>query len=149
MFGIVKTISIIQSYYVKYVDRRVNMDRFIRGLDDLEKLSKVLTCMGYNKYDDNFYTLSTAKLKREKGHYIYIENGKKLIFRFYNVNSIIILPLTDVELRLFITKDFLSIELLYKDEKTMFLQQMYTSKDIDVISKMLEELNDYLEEDEE
>ena len=125
------------------------MDRFIRGLDDLEKLSKVLTCMGYNESDDNFYTLSTAKLKREKGHYIYIENGKKLIFRFYNVNSIIILPLTDVELRLFITKDFLSIELLYKDEKTMFLQQMYTSKDIDVISKMLEELNDYLEEDEE
>ena len=125
------------------------MDRFIRGLDDLEKLSKVLTCMGYNESDDNFYTLSTAKLKREKGHYIYIENGKKLIFRFYNVNSIIILPLTDVELRLFITKDFLSIELLYKDEKTMFLQQMYTSKDIDVISKILEELNDYLEEDEE
>lgn len=125
------------------------MDRFIRGLDDLEKLSKVLTCMGYNESDDNFYTLSTAKLKREKGHYIYIENGKKLIFRFYNVNSIIILPLTDVELRLFFTKDFLSIELLYKDEKTMFLQQMYTSKDIDVISKMLEELNDYLEEDEE
>lgn len=125
------------------------MDRFIRGLDDLEKLSKVLTCMGYNESDDNFYTLSTAKLKREKGHYIYIENGKKLIFRFYNVNSIIILPLTDVELRLFSTKDFLSIELLYKDEKTMFLQQMYTSKDIDVISKMLEELNDYLEEDEE
>ena len=128
---------------------RVNMDRFIRGLDDLEKLSKVLTCMGYNESDDNFYTLSTAKLKREKGHYIYIENGKKLIFRFYNVNSIIILPLTGVELRLFFTKDFLSIELLYKDEKTMFLQQMYTSKDIDVISKMLEELNDYLEEDEE
>ena len=125
------------------------MDKFIRGLDDLEKLSKVLTCMGYNKYDDNFYTLSTVKLKRKKGHYIYIENGKKLIFRFYNVNSIIILPLTDVELRLFFTKDFLSIELLYKDEKTMFLQQMYTSKNIDVISKMLEELNDYLEEDEE
>lgn len=125
------------------------MDRFIRGLDDLEKLSKVLTCMGYNESDDNFYTLSTVKLKREKGHYIYIENGKKLIFRFYNVNSIIILPLTDVELRLFFTKDFLSIELLYKDEKTMFLQQMYTSKDIDVISKMLEELNGYLEEDEE
>ena len=104
--------------------------------------------MGYNKYDDGFYTLSTAKLKREKGHYIYIENGKKLIFRFYNVNSIIILPLSDIELRLFITKDFLSIELLYKDDKTMFLQQMYTSKDIDVVRKKLEELNDYLEDEE-
>ena len=82
------------------------MNKFIRGLNNLDKLDKVLTCMDYNKYDDGFYTLSTSKLKREKGHYIYIENGKKLIFRFYNVNSIIILPLTDVELRLFITKDF-------------------------------------------
>lgn len=124
------------------------MNKFIRGLNDLDKLNKVLTCMGYNKYDDGFYTLSTAKLKREKGHYIYIENGKKLIFRFYNVNSIIILPLTDVELRLFITKDFLSIELLYKDDKTMYLQQMFTSKDSDVISKIIEELNDYLEDEE-
>ena len=124
------------------------MDRFIRGLDDLEKLSKVLTCMGYNESDDNFYTLSTAKLKREKGHYIYIDNGKKLIFRFYNVNSIIILPLSDIELRLFITKDFLSIEMLYKDDKTMYLQQMFTSKDSDVISKIIEELNDYLEDEE-
>ena len=124
------------------------MDRFIRGLDDLEKLSKVLTCMGYNESDDNFYTLSTAKLKRKKGHYIYIENGKKLIFRFYNVNSIIILPLSDIELRLFITKDFLSIEMLYKDDKTMYLQQMFTSKDSDVISKIIEELNDYLEDEE-
>ena len=124
------------------------MDRFIRGLDDLEKLSKVLTCMGYNESDDNFYTLSTAKLKRKKGHYIYIENGKKLIFRFYNVNSIIILPLTDVELRLFITKDFWSIEMLYKDDKTMYLQQMFTSKDSDVISKIIDELKDYLEDEE-
>ena len=124
------------------------MNKFIRGLNDLDKLNKVLTCMDYNKYDDNFYTLSTAKLKREKGHYIYIENGKKLIFRFYNVNSIIILPLTDVELRLFITKDFLSIELLYKDDKTMYLQQMFTSKDSDVISKIIDELKDYLEDEE-
>ena len=124
------------------------MDRFIRGLDDLEKLNKVLTCMDYNKYDDGFYTLSTAKLKREKGHYIYIENGKKLIFRFYNVNSIIILPLSDIELRLFITKDFLSIEMLYKDDKTMYLQQMFTSKDSDVISKIIDELKDYLEDEE-
>ena len=124
------------------------MNKFIRGLDNIDKLDKVLTCMEYNKYDDGFYTLSTAKLKREKGHYIYIENGKKLIFRFYNVNSIIILPLTDVELRLFITKDFLSIELLYKDDKTMYLQQMYTSKDFDVVRKKLEELNDYLEDEE-
>ena len=77
------------------------------------------------------------------------ENGKKLIFRFYNVNSIISLPLADVKLRLFFTKDFLSIELLYKDDKTMFLQQMYTSKDIDVVRQKLEELNNYLEEDEE
>ena len=124
------------------------MNKFIRGLDNIDKLDKVLTCMEYNKYDDGFYTLSTAKLKREKGHYIYIENGKKLIFRFYNVNSIIILPLSDIELRLFITKDFLSIELLYKDDKTMYLQQMYTSKDIDVVRKKLEELNDYLEDEE-
>ena len=124
------------------------MNKFIRGLDNLDKLDKVLTCMDYNKYDDGFYTLSTAKLKREKGHYIYIENGKKLIFRFYNVNSIIILPLTDVELRLFFCKDFLSIELLYKDDKTMYLQQKYTSKDIDVVRKKLEELNDYLEDEE-
>ena len=124
------------------------MNKFIRGLDNKEKLDKVLTCMDYNKYDDGFYTLSTAKLKREKGHYIYIENGKKLIFRFYNVNSIIILPLTDVELRLFITKDFLSIELLYKDDKTMYLQQMFTSKDSDVISKIIDELKDYLEDEE-
>ena len=124
------------------------MNKYIGGLNDLDKLNKVLTCMDYNKYDDNFYTLSTAKLKREKGHYIYIENGKKLIFRFYNVNSIIILPLTDVELRLFITKDFLSIEMLYKDDKTMYLQQMFTSKDSDVISKIIEELNDYLEDEE-
>lgn len=124
------------------------MNKFIRGLDNLDKLDKVLTCMDYNKYDDGFYTLSTAKLKREKGHYIYIENGKKLIFRFYNVNSIIILPLTDVELRLFITKDFLSIEMLYKDDKTMYLQQMFTSKDSDVISKIIDELKDYLEDEE-
>lgn len=124
------------------------MNKFIRGLDNLDKLDKVLTCMDYNKYDDGFYTLSTAKLKREKGHYIYIENGKKLIFRFYNVNSIIILPLSDIELRLFITKDFLSIEMLYKDDKTMYLQQMFTSKDIDVVRKKLEELNNYLEDEE-
>ena len=124
------------------------MNKFIRGLNNLDKLDKVLTCMDYNKYDDGFYTLSTSKLKREKGHYIYIENGKKLIFRFYNVNSIIILPLSDIELRLFITKDFLSIELLYKDDKTMYLQQMFTSKDSDVISKIIEELNDYLEDEE-
>ena len=124
------------------------MNKFIRGLNDLDKLNKVLTCMDYNKYDDGFYTLSTAKLKRKKGHYIYIENGKKLIFRFYNVNSIIILPLSDIELRLFIIKDFLSIEMLYKDDKTMYLQQMFTSKDSDVISKIIEELNDYLEDEE-
>lgn len=124
------------------------MNKFIRGLDNLDKLDKVLTCMDYNKYDDGFYTLSTAKLKREKGHYIYIENGKKLIFRFYNVNSIIILPLSDIELRLFISKDYLSIELLYKDDNTMYLQQMFTSKDSDVISKIIEELNDYLEDEE-
>ena len=124
------------------------MNKFIRGLNDLDKLNKVLTCMDYNKYDDGFYTLSTAKLKRKKGHYIYIENGKKLIFRFYNVNSIIILPLSDIELRLFITKDFLSIEMLYKDDKTMYLQQMFTSKDSDVISKIIDELKDYLEDEE-
>ena len=57
------------------------MNKFIRGLNDLDKLNKVLTCMDYNKYDDGFYTLSTAKLKRKKGHYIYIENGKKLIIK--------------------------------------------------------------------
>ena len=124
------------------------MNKFIRGLNDLDKLNKVLICMDYNKYDDGFYTLSTAKLKRKKGHYIYIENGKKLIFRFYNVNSIIILPLSDIELRLFITKDFLSIEMLYKDDKTMYLQQMFTSKDSDVISKIINELKDYLEDEE-
>ena len=124
------------------------MNKFIRGLNDLDKLNKVLTWIDYNKYDDGFYTLSTAKLKRKKGHYIYIENGKKLIFRFYNINSIIILPLSDIELRLFITKDFLSIEMLYKDDKTMYLQQMFTSKDSDVIRKIIEELNDYLEDEE-
>ena len=124
------------------------MNKFIRGLNDLDKFNKYLTCMDYNKYDDGLYTLSTAKLKRKKGHYIYIENGKKLIFRFYNVNSIIILPLSDIELRLFITKDFLSIEMLYKDDKTMYLQQMFTSKDSDVISKIIDELKDYLEDEE-
>ena len=124
------------------------MNKFIRGLNDLDKLNKVLTCMDDNKDDDGFYTLSTAKLKRKKGHYSYIENGKKLIFRCYNVNSIRILPLSDIELRLFITKDFLSIEMLYKDDKTMYLQQMFTSKDSDVISKIIDELNDYLEDEE-
>ena len=124
------------------------MNRVIRGLDDLKKLGKILKLIGYNEYDDSLYTLSSAKLKRDKGHYIYIENGKNLIFSFYNVNSIIRLPLSDIELRLFISKDYLSIELLYKDDKTMYLQQMFTSKDSDVISKIIEELNDYLEDEE-
>lgn len=125
------------------------MNRVIRGLDDLKKLGKILKLIGYNEYDDSLYTLCSYKLKRNKGNYIFIDNGKKLVFRFYNVNSIISLPLSDIELRLFITKDYLSIELLYKDDNTMYLQQMFTSKDSDVISKIIEELNDYLEEDEE
>ena len=123
------------------------MNKFIRGLDNKEKLDRVLKAIGYRTINDNLYTIDKC-ISNSSGHYIYLMDDDRFCLNDHEGSRLIYMPLYFAELRFFVSEDFMTIELLCVAHKIKFLQQLFKSDSRAINEKMLKALESDLEDEE-
>ena len=123
------------------------MNKFIRGLDNREKLDRVLKAIGYRAINDNLYTIDKS-ISNSSGHYLYLMDDNMFCLNNHEGSRLIYMPLYFAELRFFVSEDFMTIELLCVAHKIKFLQQLFKSNSKAINEKILKELKDDLEDEE-
>ena len=123
------------------------MNRYIRGLDDIDRLEKVLKAIGYIANDERDAYYFKGK-KKKYNNIIYILGEGKICISFYNRKCYFNCQTENLELRVFSAYDIASIEIVYIDNNSEFYQELLLTSDKEEIAKMLAELDEFMEDEE-
>ena len=123
------------------------MNRYIRGLGDIDRLENVLKAIGYIANDERDAYYFQGK-KKEYNNIIYILGEGKICIHFYNRNCYFNCQTENLELRVFSAYDIASIEIVYIDNNSEFYQELLLTIDKEEIAKMLAELDEFMEDEE-
>ena len=123
------------------------MNRYIRGLGDFNRLENVLKAIGYiaNNERDSYYF---AGKKKKYSNIIYILEEGKICISFYNRKCYFNCQTENLEFRVFSSNDIASIEIVYRDNNSEFYQELLMTIDKEEITKMLAELDEFMEDEE-
>lgn len=123
------------------------MNRYIRDLGDFNRLEKVLKAIGYIANDERDAYYFTGK-KKKYSNSIYILGEGKICISFYNRKCYFNCQTENLELRVFSCNDIANIEIVYRDNNSEFYQELLMTSDKEEITKMLAELDEFMEDEE-
>ena len=123
------------------------MNKYIRGLGDIDRLENVLKAIGYIANDERDAYCFTGKKKKYSNN-IYILGEGKICIHFYNRKCYFNCQTENLELRVFSANDIASIEIVYIDNNSEFYQELLLTSDKEEITNMLAELDEFMEDEE-
>lgn len=123
------------------------MNRYIRDLGDFNRLENVLKAIGYIANDERDAFYFTGK-KKKYSNSIYILGEGKICISFYNRKCYFNCQTENLELRVFSCNDIANIEIVYRDNNSEFYQELLMTSDKEEITKMLAELDEFMEDEE-